>query len=92
MRARLVLQFRLALERWRLFHADSGTQIAISHVLMGVPALYLAIDAAVRWTNLPVPLAVQALLAGALYIAIRRWRPLSTTRRGTGRVITCRPF
>ena len=76
MRARLVLQFRLALERWRLFHADTGTQIAIAHVLMGVPALYLAIDAAVRSTNLPVPLAVQALLAGALYIAILRWRPL----------------
>jgi hypothetical protein len=114
MRARFVLQFCLALERWRLFHADTGTQIAIAHVLMGVPALYLAIDTAVRWTNLPVPLVVRALLAGALYITIRRWRPLgtgpvarravvvttgllaaawpqlprSTTRRGTGRVIT----
>jgi hypothetical protein len=70
------LQFRLALEQWRLFHADTGTQIAIAHALMGVPALYLAIDAAVRWTNLPVPLAVQALLAVGLYIAILRWRPL----------------
>jgi hypothetical protein len=118
MRARLVLQFRLGLERWRLFHADTGTQIAIAHFLMGVPALYLAIDAAVRWTNLPVPLAVQALLAGALYIAIcvggrsvqaqsraapspsrpacsrphGSRLPRSTTRRGTGRVITCRPW
>lgn len=45
---------------------------------MGVPALYLAIDAAVRWTNLSVPLAAQALLAGALYGAILCWRPLGT--------------
>lgn len=78
MRSRFVLQLRLALERWRSFHADTGTQIAIAHALMGVPALYLAIDAAARWTNLPVPLAVQALLAGALYGAIIRGRPLGT--------------
>jgi len=78
MRARFVLQFRLALERWRSFHADTGTQIAIAHALMGVPALYLAIDAALRWTNLPVPLAGQALLAGALYGALLCWRPLGT--------------
>src|SRR5262249_41052843 len=78
MRARFVPQFRQALKRWRSFHADTGTQIAIAHALMGVPALYLAIDAAVRWTNLPVPLAVQALLAGALYGAILCWRPLAT--------------
>ncbi len=78
MRARFVLQFRLALERWRSFHADTGTQIAIAHALMGVPALYLAIDAAVRWTHLSVPLVVQALLAGLLYGAMLCWRPLAT--------------
>ena len=48
---------RRAVRRWQSFHADTGTQIAIAHALVSVPALYLAIDFVVHWTRLPMPMA-----------------------------------
>ena len=79
----LLRRLRPALTAWEGFHADCGTQIAVAHALICVPALYLALDAVARGLRLPVPLAVQAGLAALLYAAILwRW-PL-----GTGRVST----
>ena len=74
----IVRRLRPAFAAWQEFHADCGTQIAVAHALICVPALYLAFAALVRALRLPVPLAIQAGLAALLYGAILwRW-PLGT--------------
>jgi hypothetical protein len=70
--------FRRAVRSWQSFHADTGAQIAVAHALMTVPALYLAIDAVVRWTRFPVPLGVQVGIAVALYATLLWRHPLGT--------------
>ncbi len=67
----LAAPVRRAVTQWQTFHADIGTQIAIAHALVCVPALYLAIDSAVHWTGLPVPVAAQAGLTAVLYASAR---------------------
>jgi hypothetical protein len=72
------ISIRTGLINWRDWHADIATQLAIAHALVGVPALILAIDSAVRWMRLPVPLAGQAAVAVLIYATMLWLRPLET--------------
>ena len=73
-------RMRRAVACWQACHADPAPQLAIAHALTVLPALYLTLDAALRWARLPVPLAAQAAAAVLLYAALLWWRPLGTGR------------
>ncbi len=64
---------RLALDKWSDFHADSYSQLIISQALIGFPALYLLIDAAVRWSYLPIPIVLRVFVTLGIWVLLC-WR------------------
>jgi len=58
----VIPRLRIFRNRWVAFHADTGSQLIIAQILVGVPALYLLVDAVVRWSATPVPILMKILL------------------------------
>jgi hypothetical protein len=65
-------QTAIAARAWTAFHADDASQLGLAWLLLGLPAVYLGVDAACRWGTIDLPVFGRAAIALLLWIAASR--------------------